>query len=370
VVGAYGPTATRHDGRCLLPPERIVVGVNNVCNLHCKMCDVGIGDDRTVFWANLIGENPRNMPVDLFREIVAKAKRFRPQPKIALAFTEPLIHPKILDMVSIAVGEGLQCSITSNGSTLPRYADALVEIGLQNLNISVDGPPQVHNSVRGSSRSFEQLFEGVEMVNSAKARLVKTAPQVHLTFTITDENARYIVDFVRAVTPLRPATIVISQLNFITDEMASAHNAQYHDDLSVVRSNIGTMDLRSFDAGALASELHDVRTYAASAGLNVVFVPDLTDRFEIERYYREPLTFIGGRTCTDPYKMMMVKTDGTVIPAHGRCFNYPIGNIRESALTDLWNNDRYRAFRRLLADAGGTLPACARCCGVIGKKDV
>jgi hypothetical protein len=63
----------------------------------------------------------------------------------------------------------------------------------------------------------------------------------------------------------------------------------------------------------------------------------------------------------------MVKTDGTVIPAHGRCYNVPVGNLTERPLADVWNGARFQAFRKTLRDAGGTLPACARCCGVIGK---
>ena len=65
--------------------------------------------------------------------------------------------------------------------------------------------------------------------------------------------------------------------------------------------------------------------------------------------------------------MMMIRTDGTVIPAHGRCYNFPVGNVTERPLPELWNNTRFRTFRQTLREAGGTLPACARCCGVIGK---
>ena len=72
--------------------------------------------------------------------------------------------------------------------------------------------------------------------------------------------------------------------------------------------------------------------------------------------------------------MMMVKTDGTVIPAHSRCYNYPLGRVQDTPLAQLWNNARYTAFRRLLHEAGGTLPGLhpllrrgrqtgpARCC--------
>jgi hypothetical protein len=45
-----------------------------------------------------------------------------------------------------------------------------------------------------------------------------------------------------------------------------------------------------------------------------------------------------------------------------------VGNVNERPLAELWNSERFVSFRRTLLEAGGTLPACARCCGVIGKK--
>jgi hypothetical protein len=47
-----------------------------------------------------------------------------------------------------------------------------------------------------------------------------------------------------------------------------------------------------------------------------------------------------------------------------------VGRIPDTSLVAVWNNARYTAFRHLLHDAGGSLPACTRCCGVIGKPAV
>jgi hypothetical protein len=193
---------------------------------------------------------------------------------------------------------------------------------------------------------------------------------VRFSFTITDENTGHILDFIRQVEPLRPDSINISHLNFVTDEMAALHNAHYNGDLAVTKSNLGTMDPAMFDTDAIWDELERVRAYARARRPNfpaLHITPDFTDRRLLEVFYRDPLTFVGGRNCTDPWKLAMIKTDGTVIPAHGRCFNYPVGDINDAPLPAIWNSPRFVAFRQLLKGAGGTLPACARCCGVIGK---
>ncbi len=365
-----GDDCARADGRCRQSPEWLILGINNVCNLHCKMCDVGLGESDTVFWANLIGDNPHNMTLDLLNEILRQARAFRPRPRVGLAFTEPLIHPQIVAFTRAIVSQGFHCAITTNGSTLPRLADALVETGVHEITLSVDGPAAVHNRIRGGRESFEKLYRGAELVNATKARLKRRYPVMRFSFTVTDENASHILEFIQAVHPLQPASVNISQLNFITEGMAQAHNASYGGDLAVLRSNLGVMDPATFDVDVIWAELERVRAYVRSLGSAVpvlTITPDFKNRDGLETFYREPQTFVGGRQCTDPWKMMMIKTDGAVIPAHGRCYNFPIGNIRTSPLPELWNNDRFRAFRQTLRGAGGTLPACSRCCGVIGK---
>jgi hypothetical protein len=79
IARVRGDDHAHADGRCRLSPEWLVLGINNVCNLHCKMCDVGLGDHDTVFWANLIGDNPHNMTLDLLHEILRQARTFRPR---------------------------------------------------------------------------------------------------------------------------------------------------------------------------------------------------------------------------------------------------------------------------------------------------
>jgi len=365
-----GDDYARPDGRCRRSPTWLVLGVNNVCNLHCKMCDVGLGESGTAFWANLIGPNPHNMTVELLQEILRQARGFRPRPRLSMGSTEPLIHPEIVEFTQAIVRQGFYCNIISNGTMLPRLAPALVESGLHELMISVDGPATVHNRIRGGHDSFEKLYRGAELLRATKLRLKRRYPKLRFSFTVTDENYNHILEFVQAVEPLQPTAIHISHLNFITDDMARVHNARYGSDLAVTRSNLGVMNPAAFDTHAIWAELQRVQAYVRSRGAAlppVTISPNFNSRQGVDTLYHDPLTLVTGPRCTDPWKMMMVRTDGTVIPAQNRCYNFPIGNVQTSALADLWNNDRFRAFRQTLRRAGGTLPACARCCGVLSK---
>ncbi|MFQ5751524.1 MAG: SPASM domain-containing protein, partial [bacterium] len=252
---------------------------------------------------------------------------------------------------------------------LPQLADEFVNIGLDFITISVDGSAEVHDSVRGRKGSFAKLYHGVEKLIQAKLRKKMTKPGIQFSYTLTDENYTDLVNFVQQVAALKIDSLVFSHLNFITHEMAEVHNTFYNQELSVVRSNLGEMNLNSLNLQAMWKTLQELKAhpYVNSARPTLTIIPDFTEFKDLQVYYRQPLSFVGGSHCTDPWRMMMIKTDGTVIPAHGRCYNFPVGKITETSLKDIWNSSRFMKFRTTLKEAGGTLPACARCCGVIGK---
>ena len=367
----HGPDHLHENGSCRNPPTWLVLVINNFCNLHCKMCDVGLGATETVFYEHLIGSDPSNLSVRSLEKLLEQASLFRPRPRIGLAYTEPLIHRDILEFCEIITGNSFFCSITTNGFLLPRLADQLVETGVDEIIVSADGPAQVHDRIRGKQGSFERLLEGVRRVNQARKRLGRKKPVIRFSYTLTDENIQAMISFVEAVKGLHPASINFSHLNFINKEMARQHNTLYPGELAITASNIGEMNLDSFDPIELHRSFSRLKGYLASTpGLPPVsIVPDLQNPDAFDTFYRDPISFIGGTRCTDPWQMMMVRTDGTVIPAHGRCYNIPVGNIHEEDLVDIWNGNRFRSFRQTLFQAGGTLPACSRCCGVIGKAN-
>jgi MoaA/NifB/PqqE/SkfB family radical SAM enzyme len=363
------PDVEQPDGRCRFAPEWLILCINNFCNLKCRMCDVGIGERASVFYANMIGDDPGSMSLDLLKRVLDSAMEFRPLPKIGLAFTEPLNHARILDFCKEISSRSFYSSMTSNGFMLPQRAEGLVQNGLDDITISVDGPPELHDTIRGRKGSFARLYDGITKLKEARERSGKNTPFIRISGTVNDLNYLHLRDLLEALAPLRPDHINIGHLSFITPEMADAHNAIYSGDFHVGRSSIGQMDLDVIDPVLLAGEIATAKKFAARQDppLRFTFHPDLNTPEELERYYHRPEEYTGGHKCTDPFKMMMVNTDGGVIPAHSRCYNYPVGNVNDTSLAQIWNNARYLAFRQVLHQAGGTLPACTRCCGVIGK---
>src|SRR5207244_2843294 len=211
-----------------------------------------------------------------------------PRPRIGFAFTEPLIHPQILDFCRTVVARGFYCQVTSNGSMLPRVADRLVDIGVDKIVLSIDGPPDVHDRIRGRDGSFRGLLTGALQLNAAKARLRRARPEIGISFTVTDANHDRMLDFVRAVEPMEPAEIHVSHLNFISRRMADVHNALYDGDLRVAPSSLQAIDPDRMPWEAMFEEVRRVKAHAqskAAGSPRIRFAPDASDPEILRTFY-------------------------------------------------------------------------------------
>ena len=134
---------------------------------------------------------------------------------------------------------------------LPQRAEALVEIGVDDMTISIDGPPEIHDEIRGRKGSFARLYEGIEKLNAEKARTGKSTPLVRISATINDLNCLHIRDLPgsrRAASP-RPHQLRPPQLYHA--EMAEGAQCDLLRRIcTLARSCMGDMDLHRHRPGA------------------------------------------------------------------------------------------------------------------------
>ena len=69
------------------------------------------------------------------------------------------------------------------------------------------------------------------------------------------------------------------------------------------------------------------------------------------------------RPCTFLWHALIIFWDGSVLPCTQDFFgSYPLGNVRDSSLREIWNNDRMVALReKLVARTIDDLPTCSKC---------
>ncbi len=342
-------------------PTHVVLGVNNFCNLRCVMCDVGTGNDETNFGANLVGAKTRSMSVELFRRIADEMAAFCPRAHLAFTFTEPLAWPPLGEALRYARDRGLYASVTTNGLLLPRRAQQLVAGGCVNLSVSLDGPEAVHDRIRRRVGSFARAVEGIETVAA-----MADAPNIAVFCTITEWNVGSLRQFLRDMSRLPLKRVGLMHNNFVTNEQAQNHNLMFDGQLHATPSNVFESDPTKIDLELLSAELREIEK--SKYPFPVTIQPHRTGVDDLVTYYRRPEVFVG-RRCHDANRILMIDSDGEAIPVHGRCFRFPIANIRTHSLKQIWNHESQSRLRRALQHAGGLLPACSRCCGGFGSAD-
>jgi len=128
-------------------PDRMYLESTNVCNLHCVMCPTGLG---------LVTRPKGFMDYDLFRQIVDE---MAPHVKMTTLhiWGEPLLHPRIHDMIAYCRSHGLHSEISTNATRLDEQKSRqILDAGLGAIYLCLDGAtPQTYESVRREA-DFEE----------------------------------------------------------------------------------------------------------------------------------------------------------------------------------------------------------------------
>jgi radical SAM protein with 4Fe4S-binding SPASM domain len=147
--------------------------------------------------------------------------------------------------------------------------------------------------------------------------------------------------------------------NYTPDSVADAHNLLYGQHYHATASNMQDIDLAQYDLDLLHEEIKQIKQ--TDYPFKVTFSPEINSKEKLIEFYHEPEKLYG-KKCHDVFSAIMIKSNGDVIPAHGRCYNLKVGNLYEQDLPAIWNSGVMARFRKDLNKAGGLLPACSRCC--------
>lgn len=105
--------------------SRIYVEIGNICNKNCSFCH---GTKRA----------SRQMSFEEFKLTLSKIRHLTKYLYFHL-MGEPLCHPQISEFIKYAADEGFKVAVTTNGTLLSRFGDALIESGVYKINISLHG---------------------------------------------------------------------------------------------------------------------------------------------------------------------------------------------------------------------------------------
>jgi MoaA/NifB/PqqE/SkfB family radical SAM enzyme len=371
-------------------PTFVQLRVTNLCNLRCRMCgqwgDTGIYRADGFSASATDGEKERKRIVDLigarrqlaltdYRRLLDEIAPSRPI--VSLFGGEPLLYPDILPLVREIKKRSLTCTIITNGWRLESCARELVEAGIDSIAVSIDGPPEVHDRIRGKQGSFERAAEGVRAVARFRSEQGRALPMQIAILPVTELNLGSIREAVGVLRELPLDTINMGLRWFIPKEVGAQYERVMQETFGVPGKSWKGFEFAWSDGSEekaqemtelvrFLKQLHLRRLLDSSAGKPwVSFVPDVPAE-NVPEYFSDFSKTFGHDLCPVAWYFAQVEPDGEV------CFcgdfpDYFIGNVRRQSFREIWTGEKAQRFRQKLARE--PLPICNRCCGnyVYGK---
>ncbi len=375
-------------GAAVPMPTFVQLRVTNVCNLRCKMCgqwgETGIyrgGPAEASAGAEkervreLIGHH-RQLALADYVKLLDELQPHRPV--ISLFGGEPFLHPDIVPLIREVKSRELTLTIITNGWHLEAHAQALVDAGVDTIAVSVDGPPELHDTIRGTPSSFARLSAGVRAVHQARRRSGRAAPLLMAILPITELNLGSVAPALDALRELPLEMVNVGLRWFVPKEVGARYEQVMQERFSVSATSWkgfefswpgGEAGASALEMKALVAELKKLRRRRFWDWLRgrpwTAFVPAV-ESDDVPAYFTDFDRTFGHDLCPVAWYFAQVEPDGQV------CFcgdfpDYFIGNVRERRFEEIWTGERARAFRDELSRR--PLPICNRCCGsfVYGK---
>ena len=273
---------------------------------------------------------------------------------------EPFLHRDIMPFVEFIKSKGMYCSINTNGTYLPRDSRRLTDLGVDAIMVSVDGPREVHDRIRGMQGSFQKIADGVKAIREARNGNGRK-PEIVVNTTISPGNQDVLLETYKLVEAMGADRMILSQLWFTTEQIGKANEAYFREKFSAHAPSWRgfVADVSVLNSQRIADQMGEMSLLKSPMELR--FLPDLHPG-QVTDYYRNPAEAFGKTRCLVPWLEAEILPSGEVTPCSDRP-DLIMGNVKKARFSEIWNNDQYQQFRRAMRE-DGLFPYCSRCCGL------
>jgi MoaA/NifB/PqqE/SkfB family radical SAM enzyme len=185
-------------------PAKVYVEPTNACNLACATCVRHSWDEPEGFmdWATF----------EAAADGIGPADDGGPGTVAFMGLGEPLLHQRFVDMVRAVKERGLRAEVTTNALLLDdATADGLVEAGLDQLVVSIDGASaEAFGRVRGASLS--RVVENVRRLHRYHEVMYAPTVRIGVEFVAMRSNIGELPGLRRVAAQLGATFIIVSNV--------------------------------------------------------------------------------------------------------------------------------------------------------------
>ena len=280
----------------------IQLHITERCNLRCSHCYQD---------GNRAGEMTLGEIISIMDEvsemIAAWDEAYSVQFESSFTVTggEPFLRSDFSAILGAMNQKGFDTYILTNGTLISREkARELANLGVRGIQISLEGPEQIHDSIRGAG-SFAASINGIH-------NIVNSGIELTLNTTLSEINAPYFMDMITLASALGAQKLGFSRLvpsgggKRLFNKMLSTDAVE---DLyrKIFSLNTGDLKIVTGDPVALQYRSPEQAAYGSS-------VPS------------------GG--CAAGVSGLTIMPDGTLTPC--RRLPIPVGNVLTDSLREIW----------------------------------
>ncbi|WP_068774894.1 radical SAM protein [Paenibacillus sp. FJAT-26967] len=361
-----------------LTPEikQLTLFPSELCNYRCSFCHIW-GETG---WA--LKEPQRaireQLDINVLKSFLDDVTAVNKNLGVIITGGEPMLYKHFTELVEHLRSKKANIYLLTNGSLIKNKVQFIME-NIVALNISIDGPEEFHDSIRGKG-SFKTICENIDALIEEKRKRNKMFPFINITMVLSKYNYRSIKDFMGALRErFKDANVVLhdsknpwmkrrdlsvnfAPLLFTSQERGMSYAAQMKENLDCdvspawqgfVEETIDT----DFDTAILKSDLEEIWQ---SEGIDTSSFVDIHD------YYTDIDNVFGRTKCVAPWHEMVIRRTGEVYP----CVDFPdykYGNIYENSFQEMWEGERAVKFRNYLKTSN--LMVCNRCTRMFADKE-
>ncbi len=326
-------------------PLYVDLDLTRRCNLQCLGCPFHSPDGGQA----LAGDHaPIDMSFELVERLCEELPRLGTREVILIGEGEPMLHPRLFDIIAAFKRVGLAVQMYTNGTLIDEAkASALLDSGLDTLKVSlwascIEDYQKCHPGV--SPRNYTKTVEGVRIMAGLKAKRNTQVTVVYLTQPLNRHNYRSIGARVDLASELGCDGVRFSIFRHWQGAYASA--------------SLSTQEIET-----VCQDLSQAKSRLDALGI----AHDINDAL---LRYRLGETVGVENPCFVGWFHARVEADGTLVPCCS-C-SVSLGNLNEHGFEELWNGPQYRGFRQRALTPGGLSslgPACdCGWCGVAANN--
>lgn len=315
---------------------KLYIEPTSQCNLTCRIC-----------LRNTWEDPPGRMDGATFERIIEGLRFFSPAPDIVFGgFGEPLLHPAIATMVARAKSIGSEVSLITNGTLLSKELSfGLAEAGLDVLWVSLDGSTEESYGGVRPGAVLDDVVSKVIHFRTACWNITQRLPHIGIVFVAMKRTIADLPEILRLGRKLLADRLLITNVLSYTEELCDEvlYNSVLSNVANVPSPWLPQLTLARIDLTETTREplyriarewqgTHDATLTTSNANNYCPF---------IERG-AAALCWDGNLSPCLP----LLHSHTSYLNERKRSSRrYPVGNVNDQTLQELWLQPGYVAFR-------------------------